>query len=1245
MPAGVRLWIKTWIALGWLCCASALGAESLRVERLFNDDSFRGQTIGGVVKILQDPQGFMWLGGEGGLARYDGVNFRRYSSNPKDPKALPSSYVRDMLLDTQGVLWIATESGLVRYNALTDSFETIYRDSPIIPGLPSNLVTSMTTDTQGNIYMATAAGLVVLGVDRKAFVPLLTQANPRPADGFAEAKDFAFQRVVWQSQGNILWIGAVNRGLVRFSLADSQLQVFAHDPQNPASLPDNHVRSIALDATNRIWVGTNTAGAARLDPTQGAFKRYPLGDAPGSFPAKTVWSVFCDSRGNLWFGTDHGGLAKYLPDTDSFAAIRHNAYDNNSLSSNQVRSVFEDKYGDLWIGTYPSGVNYYNQATDLFTNSYHKPDNPNSLPHNAVLSLLEDSTGTLWVGTEGGLSAIDPRTGQYRHYRKNLKDPKSLQADAVITLFEDSQKRFWVGTWGGGLHRLDRQTGTFTHYAPQPGNPNSLGSLYVWRLVEDDDGSLWIATEKGGLNRFDPKTERFEQYLSDNRANTSILDTYVWTLFKDKSGTLWVGTTAGLARFDTAARQFHHYPKSQLEATRIRAFAEDSRGRLWIGSQDSGVHILDSEREHFTRLSLEDGLPATHVASIVEDNQANIWLATSNGLVRVDGQSLKMRIYQQSQGLPGNNFNRDASIKSRSGTLYFGSTEGFSAFDPKSLAGGQYDYPVVLTELKLFNQTQTPTQNPGLLPKAIEYIEQLQLPHEQNMLTLGFAGLNYRDARYIHYSYKLDGLDDKWHDAGAQAAATYTNLSPGHYRFRVRAANRDGQWSPQEVDLKIRIMPPWWRTPWAYSAYGILTLGLAYGLFFALWRQMEWRAQKALNQQLIELDKSKDAFLAHTSHELRTPLNGIIGMADALLDENRSQLPAPVVQRLSLISFSGKRLSHLINDILDYAKLKEHRLTLYKSPVSPHAAVQTVFELLSPLAEGKGLALRNLIEPSTPELLVDPNRLQQILINLVGNAIKYTDQGDVSVHTSCKDGSFCLHVTDTGIGIAPQQQAQLFQAFNQLDAADDRRQGGSGLGLVVTQHLVELHGGHLRLQSSPGQGSCFTLCLPQQTQLAASGGLRGRSGPTPNPTPQVMQEMDGAVPVPLACVMIVDDDPVNRLVLESMLKPQGYDLITAASGSEALALLQQRRVDLIILDVIMPGMNGYDTCQQIRHSHPIEELPIIFLTANRVDDEVMSGYNAGGNEFLSKPVSKAELLPRVANHLRLLHCYRTLKHP
>lgn len=1216
---------------------------ALRFERIATDH--RNTDIGAIKAVAQDAEGFIWMGGEYGLARYDGVRLVRYNASPGDPGGLSSNYINDLLLDQTGVLWIATDSGLNRYNASNDNFTVLLPDGG--EGA-NNRIAALALDTEQNLVLARDTGLSLLNPERREFSHF-----PMPRE---ETRRGVSLQTVFVGHDRQIWVGTRGAGVGLLNPDTGRWNFHRHIADTNSVISDN-ILAIAQDAQGHLWFGSNNQGVSRFDPEQQFFEHYQhQPENNNSLSSNNIWDIHADRYGYLWFATDPGGLVRYDPGSQAFTTFRHRMYDPHSLNSNQVRTIFEDRKGDLWVGAFPAGLNYLNRLLEQFQTFSHQPSNPYSISHSGILTLLKDRQGTLWVGTERGLNAFDYYQRRFHAYTRDTDNPHALQADTILSLAEDEQGALWAGTWSGGVQRFDPDRKYFTQYLPDANDPSSLNNAFVWALVHDRKGRLWLGTEGGGLNQYHPESDTFTHHTHRADDPHTINSNHIWSMLEDRQGQIWVGTSAGLNRFDPDTLRFTRFKNEnqtgRFNSERVRSFMEDQEGRIWIGTQDNGFYIYHPSSQTFEHVA-GNRLPAQYVTGFVEDALGWVWASTTNGLVRINPTTMEMQMFNKSHGLAGNNFNREANFRDADGLIYFGGTEGLSVFNPGQVQTLDMDFPIKLTELRILNvPVSVGPDSP--LQKAIWQTSQLSLGHEHLMFTVHFAALNYRSAGQTHYAYQMEGFDRQWHQIGTDTSATFTNLRPGEYTFKVMAGTAD-QWAYPPATLTINILPPPWKTWWAYSLYTLFAGVFIYLLVYAKMRAVELSGERATNQELTKLNQIKDAFLANTSHELRTPLNGIIGIADALAEQHQAQ-DQDTAYRLQLIASSGRRLANLINDILDYSQLAHQNLVINAQPTDLVAVTETVFTLLEPLTDGKNIQLQHTLPREGMWVNADENRLQQILINLIGNGIKYSENGKVSIGARRRDGWAEVSVKDSGIGIAEEHHQHIFEAFSQVQNGDDRQYGGTGLGLAITRQLVAMHKGEIWVESRPNQGATFIFTLPLcgtglETDEARSDctAQLPHPGQTSKKTSSKKPDSNEPESPPRNAldqtILIVDDDSVNRLVLSGFLALHNYRILEAESGQDAInTLAENPQIDLIIMDIMMPGMTGVEACQIIRKQYALHELPILFLTAKKnVENDVAECFAAGGNDYFTKPVSKSDLLPRVANHLRVLTVVRKLQ--
>jgi two-component system sensor histidine kinase ChiS len=1191
--------------------------------------------IGYISAIAQDSEGFMWFGGANGLARYDGYNLVIYRRDDTDEHSLSNNYVNDIHLDRDGSLWIATRKGINRYDAQLNRF-TRYSVASTPELLSADDIIAIEETEDGRFWLASRGGLYSFTRGNKQFqLHSLGDALPTAGDGLLWA-------VVKDQQG-YLWIGHQDRGISRFNPATGEVRRYEREQ----GLGSADIRELYVDSANNLWAGSYGAGLFMLDDRREQFVALKHDTLEKS---AMVLSVREDRQKNLWVGD---GSAVYVraPGATTFARFTYDETNQASPGNYVVNTLFEDAAGDMWLGYFPSGVDVIDRQASIFHNYSHSPNNGNTVTGGGVLSGLKDQHGNLWIGSGYGLNYFDPKDQRFTRYVYDPENPAGIGGNTVLSMALGADKQLWLGIYSGGLNRLDTATGKFTRYLPDPQNANAIRGREGWSVIRDQQGYIWIATEEG-LNRYDPVADSFRYFVPPPEQLDGDTVLYARVVYQDQKGRIWVGGIRGLYLFDPATETFTRYrhienDPTSLSADFVFAIYEDSRGNFWVGTDGGGINLFDRTTGKFTAFTRREGLADDVVAGIVEDPQGYLWLGTQKGIARFDVDKKQFRNFDKRHGLNDNLFNRNSPLLMNSGELFFGNSKGFVVFDPAAITTNRYSPPIVFTNLLILNKPAVVNVNGSPLTGAINHIDGITLTHEDAVVTLEFSALNFQMTEENQYAYRLLGFDSDWIFAGTKRTATYTNLDPGDYLFEVKASNNDGVWSDKQARLAIHIAPPFWLTWWAYLVYLLVILLLLY--WFMRIQQLKLRyeqqqveQERSLVRRLQQVDKLKDEFLANTSHELRTPLNGIIGLAESLLDGLNGPLPAHTRYSLRLIAASGKRLSALVNDILDFAKLKNQSVILHKKAVDLRVLVDIVITLSRPLIGNKLLALHNHVPANLPAAYADEDRLLQILHNLIGNAVKFTHEGSINIYAELKDDQIQVQVADTGIGISVEQLADIFQPFHQADGRAERVYGGTGLGLSITKQLVELHGGTINVQSNTGQGSVFSFSLPLSLELPVSIAVDESAHEVVAdfaeiPTQQLNESRQARNGQPYqGHILVVDDDSVNRLVLVNHLALRNYRVTEAASGEEAIALVEEHGdIDLVLLDIMMPKMSGYETCKRLRGSYRTYELPIIFLTARSQTQDLVMGFDVGANDYLTKPIAKEELLARVDMHLQL----------
>jgi PAS domain S-box-containing protein len=784
-----------------------------------------GLPAGTVHQVLQDREGLLWLATQDGLSRYDGYEFTTYRTDPADRNSLPHNDVWSILEDRDGTLWVGTDGGgLSRFDSVTGRFES-YRHDPEDPSsLSEDRVRVLRQDAEGFLWIGTYDG-GLNRLDRETGTFVRFRAAPLGSSGMSSDRI----RDIHPSAAGLLWISTDGGGLNVLDPNTGAVTVLRHDPVERDSLSSDRLGPVGADGDGIIWVGTYDAGLNRIDPESGRVERYLHDpDDPHTLASNYVRALFLDQSDTLWVGTSNG-LSQWRPGTGDFSRYVHHPADPLSLSHDRVTSIFQDRGGVLWVGT-PRGLNSWNTASGMFLHEFRRTNQPTALSNNFVTSFAEHPDGSIWVGTLGGLNLFQRSTGEFRQIRHDPTDPLSLSDDRVMSLLVDRSGVLWVGTQSAGLNRFDQTSDTFFRYRHDPDDPTSLGGNGITSLLEDRDGTLWVGTFGGGLNRFDVATDSFTRFLSDPGNPRSLSSNRVMAIHQDDDGVLWVATeNAGLNRFDRRTgrcRRYVHDPGNQegLSSNHSWFVTGDDRGDLWIGTDGGGLNQWRADdraagRAVFRHYLTIDGLPSSVVYAVIADRQGDIWVSSAGGLSRLAPETGALNNFYSSNGLQSNEFNFAAAFRARDGELFLGGINGFNRFFPERIRPRSYSPPVVLTSFEKFNRAVE-------FDRPVFEIDDIALGHKDSVIGFHFAALDYAAPDKNRYRFRLEGFDDDWIEAGSTRQATYTNLAAGDYVFRVRGSNSDAIWSENELEVRLGVAPPPWRSWQAYVLYllGVSTL-------------------------------------------------------------------------------------------------------------------------------------------------------------------------------------------------------------------------------------------------------------------------------------------------------------------------------------------------------------------------------------------------------------------------------------
>jgi len=1248
--------------------------DNLHFERISLEHGLSQNTI---YCILQDHKGFLWIGTQDGLNKYDGYDFKVYKHDPEARSSLSSSVITSIYEDHSNVLWIGTNSGgLNKFDREKETF-THYQNDPKDPkSLSGNYVSSIYEDRSGGLWIGIRDG----GLNKLVWSdghPTFSQYRNDPDDPNSLSHNYV--STMCEDQSGSLWIATYGGGLnmlVRGENASTPARFvqYKNAPHDSRSLSDNFLTSLYQDSASRntLWIGTrNGLNKLVLNKDDGTPTFIHYGKDPNdpkNLSHNSIWSIYADQNSAFWIGTA-AGLNKFIPSENdgAIAAFIHYENDPNvagTLSDNNIRTIYEDRSGILWIGTWNGGLNKLARKQKTFVHFEHSANNLQSLSHNNVRAIYADSRGggsVLWIGTRGGgLNRLDRKRETFKQYRFAANNPKSLSHDYVWSIFEDRAGTLWIGTYGGGLNKFDRAKETptgvaFTHYAYTPDNPDDLSHKNVTPIYEDRTGMLWIGTDGGGLNLFDREKEIFKHYKHDANDPNSLSHNGVWSIYEDREDMLWIGTSGGgLNKFDRATERFTHYkndpndPES-LSNNYVFSIYEDSHngGMLWLGTWGGGLNRFDRQTGEFVRFREKDGLPNEVVYGILEDDHGNLWLSTNKGIARFNPQTGIFKNYNVLDGLQSNEFNAGAYHKSPAprDEMFFGGINGFNAFHPDSVKDNHYIPPLVITAFKKFDETIA-----GDISAAGEF----ELPYKDKYLTFEFVALDYTHPEKNQYAFMLEGFNNDWIYSGTRRFASYTNLDPGTYVFKVKGSNNDGVWNEQGLAVKITITPPLWKTWWAYALYVLITASLLYGVRRYELNRLRLKNQLQLEhvqaEKFKELDHLKSRFFANISHEFRTPLTLILGPLEQV---STKIADLGLKHQLHTAFNNGRRLLRLINQLLDLSKLEAGGMELKTSRGNLIAFLKGIVFTFESAAQQKQITLEFQSVYDHLVAYYDVGKLEQVFYNLMANAIKFIPPnagGKISVKAVKSQASLleklppnveCVRITfrDNGIGIPSELLPRIFGRFYRVERSRALDQEGTGLGLALAKEMVELHYGQISVSSEEGKGSAFIVTLPlgnahlKPEEIVEDVG----SEQLPVSSEQLLVVSDQLPATSIKdqasskeIILLVEDNHDVRAFIRQQLEAD-YEVIEAVDGEEGFAKATETIPDLVISDVMMPKMDGYAFCQALKSEEKTSHIPLIMLTAKAGQESKLEGLETGVDDYLTKPFSSKELLVRVRN--------------
>ena len=1188
--------------------------DSLIIEHIEDE---QGLSNFGISSIIQDGEGYMWFATPHGVERYDGYGFQSYSINPNDTIGSIHATPTSTYVDKEGTLWFCTFHGVERFNRSTNSFTNYLPDKSGKGMVLKNIVFNIIEDNNGTFWAAAGNGLYKFNKFSGEFSKVQYAVNT------PQNVDYFFSRLYLDKEGS-LWYG-IGKGLDKLNYKTGKLVHVWNDPENKKrdqnSVSKYIILSFCEDNSGNLWLGTRS-GLVEFNKKLNTFTNYiPDPGVHNPWNVNHITSVCFDPSGFIWVGTSKG-IFTFDTKVKKFIPIKRSA-NSHYLGNDLIGGLYIDQSGTLWASIQRHGIYKIIQS---------KPQYKKYFPF-SVGYIVKGRDGILWVKKSmQGWIKFDTKTDQIL--------PGNLPSDIIGT--DSAGNKYFLSD---GANIISK---------------GANGKIYKYDLLKnpkesyyDMNKGLWYGSYDGGLYFFDFNTHKAKEIYHT--------DTYITTLYKDLAGMVWAATVGNkLICYDPdnkSVSEFTSDPKnpSSISGEQIFTIYQDKKGRLWFAT-DAGLDRFVPATRTFIHFTDKDGLSGNIVYNIIEDDHGNIWIGTNKGISKFNPEKSKFKNYGALQGvssIQGGNL----AVKMDNGEIFFGRSYGLIGFYPDSIKENTNVPPIAITSFSLFD-------------KPVPFGKEIKLTYDKNFLSFEFAALNYYNSQRNQYAYKMEGIDKEWIYSGTRRYASYPNISPGKYIFRVKGSNNDGIWNETGTSISIIISPPWWKTTWAYFIYGFVFVFTLYAL-----RRYELNGVKLKDKikmdavvlkEREEIDKVKSRFFANISHEFRTPLTLIMGPIEKIISISSDE---KIMKEAGIAKRNSRRLLQLVNQLLDLSKLEAGKLKLEAAKSNIVSFVKGIALSFESLSEEKDITLKIISEKDLIEAYFDKEKMVKILSNILSNAFKFTGQNGkitISIHTrpfsppnlssdKSNEGFVEIKIKDTGIGIPQEEIPKLFDRFYQVDSSFSKEFQGTGIGLALTKELVELHHGKIIVQSekgSPGKNGTswteFTLYIPLGRKHLKDEEIVEEKL---SKTEDLIIEQDDYFPGiikndnsseielnPLkdekTIILIVEDNYDMREYIKESLG-EGYLVEEAINGEQGVRKAESIIPDLIISDMMMPKMDGNELTRTLKNNEKTSHIPIIILTAKSGQENKLEGLETGADDYLTKPFDIRELQIRIKNLINI----------
>lgn len=1216
----------------------------------FNFVSIReGISKVGIYTITQDHYGFIWIGTNGsGLYKFDGIDYTSYKFKNQDSTSLNSNLIFSSYLSKKNNLWIGTEDGLNLYDRNLDQFIDYKIDD--LNG--ANISVLSINEKNNKLYIGTGLyGLFELDLETKKTRKIFTNDNTYPAINSIKI-----------DKDGVVFLGT-SLGLRILDTIKFQIVKPSNPVKEKANIFDKPIQSLLIDSRNNLWAGTYNYGVYKYVIQNKSINKIinlPL-------TQKRILSLVELDDSSLLVGSENDGLFHLSLNGDLIKNYTYNKIDKNSIRSNSIWSLFVDKNKRIWMGYYNKGVDVSDKLYNKFNKIESLSDNKNSLQTGSVSGIVKDNSGKLWVTMDGGgIDVVDVATSKVKHINANNSTHYSgITSDYFQTIFIDSKQTIWAGSWDNGIFFLKKGEKKFRNINIQ----NSKGKLLsnaILSIVEDKDGIIWIGTFYKGLYSYNSQTKQLTHYNTGEFVKYNISTSDVRKIIVDSEGVIWAGTTSGLFRIKkqkdgrfkikSYVKPMSNTFNNHKSSIHLLSLFESKNGFIWVGTRGAGLYRYDKKKDEFKWYNKLLGLNEENIASIIEDEENNIWVGGNSGISKINTTTKKVTNFTINDGLLSDDFNFNSVLKDENEVLYFGSYKGINYFNPKKMNINTSVPSLYLTDLKIFNKRITPNTEKSPLSKTITETKSLELPHNHSVFTLEYTGINYTRPEKNQYAYYLEGLEKTWNYVGNKRSTTYTNLDYGDYVFKLKAANNDGVWNPKSLELKITILPPWRKTNWAISLYilffilGILLLNKVTNDRI---KQKELiKSERYQRVQEEALHKKKLQFFTNISHEFRTPLTLILNPLKDLMRDQSLNVSEIIKSKHHIIYKNADRLYRLINELMDLRKLELDKVRIKASSINLVTFTKNIINYFKDEALNRNIFLSVDTDIANIEVWVDESMLEKIIFNILSNALKVTpDNGSINIILIDKGEAQELPlyskekkvkvveiaISDTGSGLEKDQVNKIFERFYQIDNLNKTYYGSTGIGLEVVNNFVMLHKGKIEVDSVVNEGTTFNIILPKGREHFTEDQIKSfkKEEETPKidvnflPEENNFKEIDSLGLEKKKTILIVEDNTELRKYLKTELS-KTYKVLSAKNGVKGLEIAQKTFPDVILTDVIMPEMDGFEFCKRIKTDIKTSHIPLLMLTAKaRIDDRI-EGIEYGSDAYMTKPFDMRLLTLRLS---------------